>query len=172
MYTVLKSLGVVAAVAALLTLGVLSVAAQTVPNDSPLGAVYIDGQTHTAPVGKSLWYKFDYTSAHRAQDRSEIFLTLPGGANKGVDFSVYTFDQVNDDLADGIENWRDEKAVGQGTPNGSNLTWVGKFANSGPVFVRVRNLTEAPKDFTLTVEGTDVSLGPNVPVQTILQGFQ
>jgi len=184
MNTVWKTLAAVAGIAMLLTLGVMTAAADTtIVNNSPVGAAYIDNQKHTAPVGLSLWYKFDYTSNIHAKDRSPIFLNMVGGNNSGVEYSVYTWDQVNDTLADGIENWRQEVPTGRGTaaretcgshipkPQGecvsNDLTWTGTFAESGPYYVRVRNTTETPKDFTLKIEGADVGLGQSA--QTIAQ---
>lgn len=135
---------VVLAVALMLSFGVISARAQTTVNDSPETAAVIDGQTHVAPVGKSLWYKFNYRAALRAQDRTPIYLTLVNGNNSGVEFMVYTSDQAIDDLPDGIENWRAEIPTGRGTaqhltcgshipkPSGecvsNDLTWVGTFA--------------------------------------------
>lgn len=184
MNTVWKTMTAVAAVAMLMALGVMSVAAQTLPaNDSPTAAVYLDNQTHTAPVGLSLWYKFDYNSNIHAKDRTPIFITQVDGNGSGVEFSIYNWDQVNDTLADGIENWRQETPIGRGTaqretcgshipkPQGEcvskDLTWTGTFAESGPFFVRVRNLTETPQDFTLKIEGADVGLGQ--PAQAMNQ---
>ena len=175
MYNVWKTFGVVAAIAALLTLSVLSVAAATVvPNDSPAGAVYIDNLAHMVPVDKSAWYRFDYQSNTRAQDRTPIYLTLVNGNNSGVEMDVYTFDQVNDTLLDQIENWRAEVPVGRGTaqhydcdnhiprPSGdcvsNDLTWVGTFAESGTYFVRIRNTNLYPTSFTLNIQGANVSL--------------
>ena len=67
MNNVWKSLGVFATVALLLTLGALGVSAATpIQNDSPAGAAYIDNQSHSVPVGKSSWYRFD----ERLIDRS------------------------------------------------------------------------------------------------------
>lgn len=178
MYNVWKTVGAVAAIALLLTLGITSAAAAPmVPNDSPAGANAIDNQPHTVPVSKSLWYRFDYRSSSRPQDRTPIYLTLVNGNNSGVEMSVYTFEQVNDDLADLTENWRAEQPVGRGTaqhfncdnhiprPNGecvsNDLTWVGTFATGGTYFVRIRNNNPFPTNFTLTVQGADVSLTTN-----------
>jgi hypothetical protein len=160
-------------------LGVMSVGAATnVPNDSPAGATLIDNQMHTVPVSKSLWYSFNYNSSRRPIDRTPIYLTLVNGNNSGVEMSVYTFDQVNDDLADGVENWRNEQPIGRGTAarfncsnkipraNGdcvsNDLTWVGTFATSGTYFVRIRNTNLNPTNFTLTIQGADVSIAGNL----------
>ena len=177
MNNVWKSLGAVAVLSLLLTLTVLSVAAAPViPNDSPAGAAYIDNMPHTVDVGKSAWYKFDYQTALKASERQQAFLTLLNGNNSGLEMEVYTFDQVNDDLADLTENWRAEHPIGRGTAthyncsnhlprtNGdctsNNLTWVGSLANSGSVFVRIRNTNAFPTAFTLMAEGPTVSLTP------------
>lgn len=175
MSNVWKKISMVAGVALLLTLGVMTAAAATdVPNDSPAGAAFIDNQMHTVPMEKSLWYRFNYNTSTRPADRTPIYLTLVNGNNSGVEMSIYTFDQVNDDLADGIENWRNEQPTGRGTaqrlscanrtprPNGdcvsNDLTWVGTFANSGTYFVRIRNTNPNPSNFTLLVSGADVSI--------------
>lgn len=182
MLNVWKTLGAVAAVAVLLSLSITSVSAVPgAPNDSPAGADYIDNQTHTVPVSKSLWYRFDYRSNLPASERTLIYLTLVNGNNSGVEFNVYTFDQVNDDLRDGIENWRQQVPVGRGTAqrfncgsvtpraNGdcasNDLTWVGAFATSGTYFVQVRNTNPTPSSFTLKIQGADVSLTPTANSQ-------
>jgi hypothetical protein len=175
MGNVWKALGAVAVVGLLLTLGFMHAsAATTVPNNSPAGAVFIDNQMHTVPVEQSLWYRFNYYASKRASERTPIYLTLVNGNHSGIEMSVYTFDQVNDDLADRIENWRNQDPVGRGTPqryscsnhipraNGdcvsNDLTWVGTFATSGTYFVRIRNTNPYPTNFVLTVQGADVSL--------------
>lgn len=185
MYNVWKTFGVFAAIAALLTLSVLSVAAATVvPNDSPAGAAYIDNMPHMVPVEKSAWYRFDYSSSTRAQDRTPIYLTLVNGNNSGVEMSVYTFDQVNDDLRDQVENWRNEVPIGRGTaqhldcnnhipkPSGEcvshDLTWVGTFAESGTYFVRIRNTNSYPTSFTLNIQGANVALAPTMNAQNAM----
>jgi hypothetical protein len=175
MKQVWKILPVLAGLVALFALGVMSAGATTLPNDSPETAHYVDGQTHVAPVGRSLWYRFDYQTHLRAQDRTPIYLTLVNGTNGGVEFSVYTSIQAIDDTpGNGIEDWRAESPIGRGTAQHLNcnthipqsrgdcvsndLTWVGTFAMSGSYYVRVRNLTQAPANFTLTVSGQDVSV--------------
>lgn len=188
MFNVWKKLGVaagmVATVAVLLSASVMgAAAATTVANDSPAGAAYIDNLPHTVPVGKSLWYRFDYQSSTRAHDRTPIYLTLVNGNNSGAAMSVYTFDQVNDNLPDRVENWRQETPIGRGTAqhyncdshipraNGecvsNNLTWVGTFAESGTYFVRIQNTTAFPTNFTLTVQGANVSLVPTMNAQIV-----
>jgi hypothetical protein len=179
MNNVWKTLGAGLSVAVLLTVSVLSVAASApiIVNDSPAGAAYIDNLPHSVDISKSAWYRFDYQTTLRASDRSPIYLTLVNGNNTGVEMDVYTFDQVNDDLADQTENWRAENPVGRGTAQhyncsnhlprvdgdciSNNLTWVGTFANSGTVYVRIRNTNLYPTAFTLTVEGATVSLTPS-----------
>jgi hypothetical protein len=185
MNNVWKTIGGVATVALLLTVSVLSVAAApNVPNDSPAGANYIDNAQHTVAVSKSAWYRFDYQTNLRASDRTPIYLTLVNGNDSGVEMSIYTFDQVNDDLADSTENWRAENPVGRGTAaryncsnhipraNGdcvsNDLTWVGTFANSGSYYVRIRNTNLAPSNFTLKVEGANVSLLPTMNAQNAM----
>lgn len=182
MKNVWKTIGGLATAAVLLAVSVLSVtAAPNVPNDSPAGAAYIDNAPHTVAVSKSAWYRFDYQSSNRPADRTPIYLTLVNGNNSGVEMSIYTFDQVNDDLADGIENWRNEQPVGRGTAaryncsngipraNGdcvsNDLTWVGNFAMSGSYYVRIRNTNLTPSNFTLKVQGANVSLAPTVNAQ-------
>jgi len=185
MNNVWKTIGGLATAAVLLAVSVMSVAAAAnVPNDSPAGANYIDNLPHTVAVDKSAWYRFDYTSSSRGADRTPIFLTLVNGNNSGVEMSIYTFDQVNDDLADQIENWRAENPVGRGTAarfncsnhipraNGdcvsNDLTWVGTFATSGTYYVRIRNTNLTPSNFTLMVQGANVSLGPTVFAQNAM----
>lgn len=187
MLRIWKMVGAASLMAMLAVLTVLGTAMAQTPtlNDSPEQAAYIDGKTHTAPVGKSLWYKFDYRTQLRPSERTPIFLTLVNGNNSGVEYMVYTADQAIDVLPDRLEDWRSQTPTGRGTAqrfacnshipkaNGdcvsNDLTWVGTFAESGPVFVRVRNATETPQNFTLMVQGADVSVANpmNMPNQNM-----
>jgi hypothetical protein len=164
MKNVLKTLGLVATLSVLFVLGTASAfALPGVPNDSPAGAELIDNRMHTVPVQKSLWYSFNYSGgAARAVNRTPVTLRLLNGNNSGVEMEVYTFDQVHDDLADRIENWRNEQPIGKGTKahDSNDLTWTGGFAGNGTYFVRVRNTNPFPTNFTLVVEGQDVAIAP------------
>lgn len=162
MKNVSKTLGLLAIVAVLFAMGTTSAfALPGVPNDSPAGADLIDNQMHTVPVEKSLWYSFNYSGGDtKPVNRSDAFLTLVNGNNSGLEMEVYTFTQVDDDLWDGIQNWRDEQPIGKGTKakDSNDLTWVGSFANDGTYFVRIRNTNPYPTNFTLLATGPDVSI--------------
>jgi hypothetical protein len=165
MKNVLKTLGLVAVVGVLLAMGTASAfALPGVPNDSPAGSELIDNQMHTVPVEKSLWYSFNYGGgASKPADRTQAYLTLVNGNQSGIEMEVYTFGQVDDDLADGIQNWRNEPPIGRGTKahDSNDLTWTGSFANDGTYFVRIRNTNPFPTSFTLLAEGPDVSIAGN-----------
>lgn len=162
MKNIWKTLGLIAIVGVLFSLGTASaLAVPGVPNDSPAGADLIDNQMHTVPVEKSLWYSFNYSGGDtKPINRSDAFLTLVNGNNSGLEMEVYTFAQVDDDLADGIQNWRDEQPIGKGTKahDSNDLTWVGSFANDGTYFVRIRNTNPFPTNFTLMASGPDVTI--------------
>lgn len=162
MKNVWKTFGLLSIVAVLLALGTASAfALSNVPNDSPAGANLIDNQMHTVPVEKSLWYSFNYSGGDtKPANRTDAYLTLVNGNNSGIEMQVYTFAQVDDDLRDGIQNWRDEQPIGRGTKahDSNDLTWVGSFANDGTYFVRIRNTNPFPTNFTLLASGPDVSI--------------
>jgi hypothetical protein len=162
MKNVWKTLGLISIVAVLFALATASAfALPGVPNDSPAGAELIDNQMHTVPVEKSLWYSFNYAGgASRLANRTPAYLTLVNGNQSGIQMEVYTFAQVDDNLRDGIQNWRNEQPIGKGTKahDSNDLTWTGSFANDGTYYVRIRNTNPFPTNFTLLAEGPDVSI--------------
>jgi len=141
-------------------------AAAAPANTFPGAAVYISGQPQTIPGDTSVWLKFNYNANRDDQTgRTPIYLTLVNGTNSGVDFNVYTPDQIAD--------WWENQPIGRGTAqhldengipneNGENLspdlTWVGKFAGSGTYYVELKNTNADPMTTTLMVQGDDVSV--------------
>jgi hypothetical protein len=159
---------ILAGVMMLLTLSVAAVsAAPAVPNNIPATAAYISAQSQTIQGNSSLWYKFDYNGNKDSDTgRTPVIVTLPNGAINGMSFEVYTFNQIAD--------WWDETPVGRGTQqllNGDNLpatygtnaspdlTWVGKFTESGTYYVRVDNNNPGATSFVLNIQGPAVTLG-------------
>lgn len=155
---------------ALLTiLGAASVSAASnaapVPNDIPATAANITSAAQTVSANGSLWYKFYYNANRDDQSgRTPAYVTLPNGALNGLGFEIFTPSQVG--------AWWDTAPIGRGTaqllnnnglpnatgPNSSpDLTWVGKFGESGTYYVRVTNSNNAPVMFTLSAWGQDVS---------------
>ena len=145
---------------ALWCLRAVNVAAQAPVNDSPFTAVYTFGEVRQIEAGSALWFKFDYTG-----DRSPILIALPDGTITGLEFRVYTPDQV-------ARLSLEDKYVGQGTAAvipcesarcpSSTLTWMGAFPGGGTYYVKVSNPNNRWVTFQLFISGAGVSLGPSV----------
>lgn len=137
--------------------------AQT-PNGDPATATFINGQPQVIPAQTTQWYKFDY-----AGDKSPITVLMPNGANTLVEFNVFTPEQA--------QSWWDGKTkpIGRGTAyqidcetgeenymgqcQSNDLKWVGQFNFPGTFYVQVVNYNTGTANFTLTVQGTGVSVG-------------
>ena len=135
------------------------------PNADPASATFIDGQAHSIPANTAQWYKFDYRG-----DKSLITLLMPNGTDSLVEFNVLTPEQAR--------SWWDPKTkpIGRGTPysidcttgeevfwgecRSNDLKWKGEFNFPGTFFVQVVNYNTGPANFTLTLEGSGVSVPP------------
>jgi hypothetical protein len=165
----MKKFLVLSFIALLTALIFVTTARAEAPNTQPATALYINGQPQSIPANAATWYKFDY-----AGDKSEITVLMPNGAHTLVAFNVYTPEQA--------QSWWDSKTkpIGRGTAyqidcetgeekpwgqcQSNDLKWVGKFNFPGTFYVQVVNYNTGTANFTLTVEGTGVSVGA---VQTI-----
>lgn len=143
--------------------GAIPAAAAGPTNTFPGGSTAVDNQTHTIAANSSLWYNFVY-----AGDRSLITLTLVNGNNSGVAFNVFTPAQIGD--------WWETPPIGRGTvlqlncttglpaPFGAcqsdDLSWNGQFNAADKYFVQVVNNNSNPVNFTLTIEGSGVTMAP------------
>lgn len=134
------------------------------PNSDPATATYINGQPQSIPAQTTQWYKFDY-----AGDKSLITILMPNGANSLVEFNVFTPEQA--------QSWWDPKTrpIGRGTAyavdcvtgeevywgecRSSDLKWKGQFNFPGTFYAQVVNYNTGTANFTLTIEGTGVSVG-------------
>ena len=132
------------------------------PNADPASASFIDGQVHSIPANTAQWYKFDYRG-----DKSLITILMPNGTNSLVEFNVLTPEQAR--------SWWDPKTkpIGRGTPysidcttgeevfwgecRSNDLKWKGEF--NFPV--QVVNFNTGTANFTLTIEGSGVSVPPH-----------
>lgn len=162
--------------AALTSLGVMSAAAQ-----GPVA--YLDNQTHTIAANTSQLFRFDYAIDTSNNTGPITTIRLVNGTNSGLGFEVWTADQLmhqattlEDAMADRVHN----QPVGRGTPqsvncdsgvvNGSgdckspDLVWSGSFGSSGPYFVKIVNNNNAATKFQLMIQGSGVSLQPQVQV--------
>jgi len=99
--------------------------------------------------GASLWHKFEY-----AGDRSQILVWLTDEAGIGLNFSVWTPEQVR--------LWQSGAAVepvGRGSfdPYASgDLSWSGNFPQAGSYYVRVDNGTSTSGQYSLHIQGSGV----------------
>ncbi|MBI4671641.1 MAG: hypothetical protein HY741_08245 [Chloroflexi bacterium] len=137
-------------------------------NSEPATASYINGQPQTIPANSTQWYKFDY-----AGDKSLITILMPHGTNSLVEFNVFTPEQA--------QSWWEPqtKPIGRGTPysidcasgkevywgecKSADLKWKGQFIFPGTFYVQVVNYNTGTANFTLTIQGTGVSVGPGAP---------
>ncbi len=119
---------------------------------NPATAPYIDNQIHSAPGNSSLWYRFDYAPG---DDHPAVTVKLVNGYNSGVRFEVYTPEQM--------KTWWDTPPIGQGTPDGDNLVWTGRFTLGGTYCVELVNDNSYAMDFQLTIAGQGVTLKTAAP---------
>jgi hypothetical protein len=149
----------VAGAGLLVAVSVMSVAAAPntaeIPNDIPATALYADGVSHPIAGNASLWYKFDYSANGAPNARTPLTLTLENGTNMGVTFDVYSADQ--------IATWWQNDPIGRGTSQSNlgvqskNLTWVGKFQESGVQYIKITNTSPNAAAFTLMLPSQDKS---------------
>ncbi|CAG0946306.1 hypothetical protein ANRL1_02898 [Anaerolineae bacterium] len=154
---------ILAALTLFLGLGALNVTAQgpTATNTEPWTAEFTWGEPRTIQPGQALWFKFDYGS-----DKKPVSIALPEGKVLGLEFRVYTLEQV-------LRLDQEDKFIGRGTSIqvscdegkclSAHLTWKGAFPGAGPVFVQVRNPQSRWLTFQLLIAGESVSLGPPIP---------
>jgi hypothetical protein len=138
-----------------------AVAAPNMMNVDPGHATVMDNNSHMIPSSTGLWYRFAYAVNH-----SQVTITMPNGANSGLEFSVFAPGQIGD--------WWDETPVGRGTVpamncNGiapgikgdcqsTNLTWTGNFNTNGWYYVQVFNNNDMPTSAQLMIQGDGVAL--------------
>lgn len=147
--------------------------AENETNTQPATAAYLNNLPQAISANVTLWYKFDYKG-----DKSLITLLMPNGTNSLVEFNVFTPEQA--------QHWWEPKTkpIGRGTAYSTNcatgeeqywgeckspdLKWKGEFNFPGTFFVQVVNFNTGTANFTLTIEGTGVSLGapPSAATQT------
>jgi hypothetical protein len=143
----MKTLGIatllVAGIALICALSLASPAAAAVGN--PVGAPYIDIQTHSIPGSSSLWYRFNY-----AGDHSQMSITIPLGADNGLAFEVYTPAQT--------VSWWDTEPLGRGTAKGADLFWTGNSHAGGTYSLKIINDNPHAVGFQVKVEGDGVSI--------------
>jgi hypothetical protein len=148
--------------ALILSVGTMIVAAQGPTNTSPFTAGYADYQPHQIPANTTLWYLFDY-----AGDRTKININVPNGKTAGLDFRVYTLDQVQ-------RLDQEDKFVGRGNSpqvvcdtgrcTSVDLSWEGAFPVGGTYFVMLNNPNPVWKTFTLSITGENVWVATPAPL--------
>ncbi len=162
MKTLKLSSAVLLALAALLSLGALTAAAQ-----GPTSVAYLDNQSHSIGPNASQLFRFDYAVDTLNNIRPVTTITLVNGTNSGLGFQVWTPDTVND--------MADNKPVGQGTAatvdcttgepsaqgqcQAPDLTWSGAFGESNPYYVLITNSMNNAMNYQLLIQGSGVSLG-------------
>jgi len=143
--------------------------ADNAANTQPATATFINGQPQSIPANSTQWHKFDY-----AGDRSLVTILMPNGANSLVAFNVFTPEQA--------QSWWEPRTtpIGRGTAYSINcatgeeqywgecqsndLKWKGEFNFPGTFYVQVVNYNTGTANFTLTIQGTGVSVGASSQV--------
>lgn len=120
--------------------------------------VPVEGEILLAP-GEERWFSFIYYR-DAGKDATQVIAMLKMPVTQSVGFEIWTMDTVR--------KWqRGEKfaAVGEGTPIGfgsfgkdpNTLLWVGSAEAGNKYFVIVKNKTDQPAGFRLTVTGPNIS---------------
>jgi hypothetical protein len=150
------------AVTALLSLGVMTTAAQ-----GPTAVAFLDNQPHTLQANSSALYRFDYAVDNTNGTRPITTIRLVNGTLGGLAFEVWTPDTVTD-MADNNPVGRGTAAsvdcttgevVGSGGCQSPDLTWSGAFGTSATYYVRVINDNNSSANYQLMIQGDGVSLG-------------
>jgi hypothetical protein len=171
--TIMKNMKLIRAallVVALFTLGAVTVWADSPADAGPSSAVPIDNQSHTLAANSVAWYRFDYQILDDGS-RPVRVLTLVNATNSGLGFQVWTGSQLAN-LANNLDDARADtvhnqpigagtaasincdtgKLDGAGECKSNDLTWTGAFGTSGTYYVRVANIANSPRGYTLTVK--------------------
>ena len=135
----------------------------TVNTDDPNRAGRIDGQPHNLAANSIVWYAFDYAVNHMTGQRPLLTITLVNGNHSGVDFEVYT--------PENIFEWWQNHPIGRGTVymidcltgepsetgecQSPDLLWQGDFGADGTYYVRVINRNNSPSTYVLTLQSTN-----------------
>jgi hypothetical protein len=149
------------ALASLLIASGMIAGAQAPINDDPVRALYMYDRPYTVPANTWIWFKFDYSG-----DRTKLILiTIPNGHNVGLDFRLYTEEQV--------VHINDDKFVARGNVamvpcdtgkcESPDLNWQGTFNLAGTFYVAVINPKNVSVPFHILISGEGVSLGNEPP---------
>lgn len=129
----------------------------------PYHGLFLNNTSQTVPGNSSMWFRFGYGGGG-----SQIALVMADGTNNGLNFKVFTPDQV-------AGNWWITPPIGQGTPrnacaqtqvnqippcNLNDLYWTGGFQPGGIYYVQVNDPMPNAVQFLLTITGSDVALCP------------
>ncbi len=182
MKTLRTAIAVAMLLTALLSLGVLTATAQGPTGSSTTQIAYLDNQSHTIPANSSQLFRFDYAVKDDGT-RPVTTIRLVNGTNSGVNFQVWTPDQLRaqaNTVADAAADKFDNQPLGRGSAanvncdsgvlNGTaacqspDLVWSGAFGTSGPYFVRVINNNNSDSKYQLLIQGSGVSLTPQTQV--------
>lgn len=152
---------ILGAFALLLNASGMVATAQGPINDDPVRALYMYDRPYNVPANSWVWFKFDFSG-----DRSKLILiTLQNGHNLGLDFRLYTQDQVL--------RIDEDKFVARGNVamvpcdtgkcESQDLTWQGTFPVAGTFYVAVINPKNVVVPFRILISGEGVSLGNEPP---------
>lgn len=135
-------------------------------NDDPVRALYMYDRPYAVPANTWVWFKFD----HNGDRAKPIEIILLNGHDLGLDFRLYTQDQV--------DHITEDKFVGRGNViqvpcdsgkcDSQHLLWKGTFNIAGTFYVAVMNPRNVPVAFRILISGEGVSLGNEAPPIQVL----
>ncbi len=130
-------------------------------NDDPVRALYMYDRPYSVPANTWVWFKFDYSG-----DRTKLIqITLVNGHELGLDFRLYTEEQVihiSDDKFVARGNVINVPCE-QGKCESQHLFWQGTFNLAGTYYVAVMNPKNITIPFRILITGEGVSLGNEPP---------
>lgn len=121
----------------------LSPTTPSLDNVDPNNALLADATARVIPAKTTLWYRFYYVGDH-----SQVFITLPNGADNKLRFHVHTPSEM--------ATWWNVTPVGQSSIRDKDLVWNGNSHEGGWWYIEVKNENTSAIGFTLKVTGDKV----------------
>jgi hypothetical protein len=111
-------------------------------NTTPATAAPLDMNLHSVGANQSAWYRF---TLYDTKGQYSI-LSLPGAAQSGIRFEIYSQDQ--------LANWSEQDPAGRSNvDDNNNLTWAVQSDTRDAWYVRVINANAQNANFQFTMTG-------------------
>jgi len=121
----------------------LSPTTPSLDNADPNNAFLADTTLRAIPAKTTLWYRFYY-----AGDHSQVFITMPNGADNKLRFHVHAPSQMS--------SWWNATPIGQSNIKDKDLVWNGNSHEAGWWYIEVKNENPTAIGFTLNIAGEKV----------------